>query len=163
MASQGIIGALGRAFHAVGDAVGRARGWLFDGHPMTFGDALDLVNPLQHLPLVSTLYRKITGDVISPAMELAGGALFGGPIGAGLAALGLGLKAGKEAATAPASPTPPVIAALSRPDLRVVLQRHGPPAAVAGARPKPPGGDAVAAAYTRPWIPVQGARVDERA
>lgn len=161
MASQGIIGAVGRVFHAVGDAVGRARDWLFDGHPMTFGDALDLVNPLQHLPLVSTLYRKITGDVISPAMELAGGALFGGPIGAGLAALGLGLKAGKEAATG-APDHPPVAAALSRPDLRVAIQPHGPPAAVAGARPRPPGGDAVAAAYTRPGLTFPVARVDER-
>ena len=162
MATNGIIGTLGRAIHAVGGAVARARDWLFDGHPLTFGDALDLVNPLQHLPVVSTLYRKITGDVISPAMDLAGGALFGGPLGAALAAVGLGIKAGKEAATgAPAHP--PAVAVLSRPDLRVALQRHGPPAAVAGARPRPPGGDAVAAAYTRPGLPSSAGRVDERA
>ena len=162
MSNQGTTGVLGRAFHAVGGALAKAKEWLFDGHPMTFGDALDLVNPLQHLPLVSTLYRKFTGDVISPAMELAGGALFGGPLGAGLAALGLGLKAGKDAADKPPA-TSPVVAALSRPDLRVAMQRHGPPAAVFGARPRPPGGDAVASAYTRPGLPARAASVDEHA
>lgn len=46
-----------------------------------FGDLLDIINPLQHLPIVSSLYRSLTGDEISPASRLAGGALFGGPIG----------------------------------------------------------------------------------
>jgi hypothetical protein len=52
---------------------------------LTFGDLLDIINPLQHIPIVSTIYRAITGDEISPGSRLAGGALFGGPIGAGLA------------------------------------------------------------------------------
>ena len=42
---------------------------------------LDIVNPLQHIPLVSTLYRDITGDEISPTASIVGGGLFGGPIG----------------------------------------------------------------------------------
>lgn len=49
---------------------------------LTFRDVLDVVNPLQHIPLIGTLYRKLTGDTIDPAMRIAGGALFGGPIGA---------------------------------------------------------------------------------
>jgi len=49
---------------------------------MGFADLLDVINPLQHIPLVSTLYRKVTGDVIGPAAQFIGGALFGGPIGA---------------------------------------------------------------------------------
>lgn len=162
MASQGISGVVGRAFHAVGDAVGRVRDWLFDDHPMTFGDVLDLVNPLQHLPVVATVYRRLTGDVIAPAMALAGGALFGGPIGAGLAAFGLAVKSGMAKQPAP-EPVNAAVASLHSPAVRAAMRAHGPPAAVAGARPRPPGGDVVAAAYTRPGLPVHLARVDERA
>lgn len=61
-----------------------------DFHPfgedgLTFGDVFDLINPLQHIPLLGGLYRKLTGDTIDPAMRIAGGALFGGPIGAAVA------------------------------------------------------------------------------
>lgn len=44
-------------------------------------DVLDVLNPLQHIPFVSALYRELTGDTISSAAKLAGGALLGGPIG----------------------------------------------------------------------------------
>jgi hypothetical protein len=47
-----------------------------------FGDIIDIINPLQHIPIVSTVYRKITGDEIGPIARIAGGTLFGGPIGA---------------------------------------------------------------------------------
>jgi hypothetical protein len=53
----------------------------FGDDGLTFGDFLDVINPLQHIPVVSTLYRELTGDEISPAARMAGGALFGGPIG----------------------------------------------------------------------------------
>lgn len=53
--------------------------WGADG--FNFADVLDLVNPLQHLPIVGTIYRAITGDQIAPAARLIGGAVFGGPIG----------------------------------------------------------------------------------
>lgn len=46
-----------------------------------FDDALDVVNPLQHLPVVGTVYREMTGDTMSPAARVLGGVLFGGPIG----------------------------------------------------------------------------------
>ena len=46
-----------------------------------FFDFLDIINPLQHIPILSGLYRKITGDEISPGSRLIGGSLFGGPIG----------------------------------------------------------------------------------
>ena len=32
----------------------------------TFDDLIDVINPLQHLPIVSTIYRAITGDEITP-------------------------------------------------------------------------------------------------
>lgn len=47
----------------------------------TFGDFLDIINPLQHIPIVSTLYREITGDEISATARVFGGTLFGGPGG----------------------------------------------------------------------------------
>lgn len=46
-----------------------------------FGDFLDLINPLQHIPVVSTLYREVTGDQISATARVLGGFLFGGPLG----------------------------------------------------------------------------------
>jgi len=48
----------------------------------TFGDLVDMVNPLHHLPVVGTLYRGATGDEIKPIGRIIGGAVFGGPIGA---------------------------------------------------------------------------------
>lgn len=53
-----------------------------DNDSLTFADLIDTINPLQHIPLVSTVYRSITGDEISPAAKVAGNALFLGPIGA---------------------------------------------------------------------------------
>lgn len=47
----------------------------------TFLDFLDVINPLQHIPFVSTLYRKITGDEIKPSSSIVGNTLFGGPLG----------------------------------------------------------------------------------
>jgi len=54
-------------------------GWGADG--FGFDDFVDIINPLQHLPFVSTLYREFTGDTIAPAARTAGGALYGGPAG----------------------------------------------------------------------------------
>jgi len=49
----------------------------------SFGDLLDVINPLQHIPVVSTIYRELTGDTISAGAQIAGGALFGGIFGFG--------------------------------------------------------------------------------
>jgi hypothetical protein len=59
---------------------------------------IDIINPLQHIPVVSTIYREITGDEISPVARVAGDALFGGPIGAvaGLADATLKEMSGKD-------------------------------------------------------------------
>ena len=46
-----------------------------------FDNVLDIVNPLQHLPVVGTVYRAITGDKIGDVEKVAGDALYGGPIG----------------------------------------------------------------------------------
>ena len=48
---------------------------------LSFADFLDVINPLQHIPVISSIYRAITGDEISLGARLPGGVLFGGPIG----------------------------------------------------------------------------------
>jgi hypothetical protein len=47
----------------------------------SFSDFLSIINPLQHIPVVGTIYRAITGDTIKPAQKVIGGLLFGGPMG----------------------------------------------------------------------------------
>jgi hypothetical protein len=54
--------------------------WNSGGAP-SFKDVLDTINPLQHIPIVSSIYQSLTGDVPSAGAKITGGALFGGPIG----------------------------------------------------------------------------------
>ena len=49
----------------------------------TFLDLVDVVNPLQHLPLVNMVYREVTGDTIKGPAMILGGFLYGGPAGLG--------------------------------------------------------------------------------
>jgi hypothetical protein len=51
---------------------------LFGDDGFDFKDLLDIVNPLQHLPVVGTLYRALTGDALAPGPRILGGTLFGG-------------------------------------------------------------------------------------
>lgn len=55
-----------------------------------FGEVLDTVNPLQHVPGVSEAYRAVTKDKISEGAKFAGhvgfGAAIGGPVGAAIGA-----------------------------------------------------------------------------
>lgn len=48
---------------------------------ISFFDLIDIINPLQHIPVISTIYRSLTGDRIGLAPRLIGGALFAGPFG----------------------------------------------------------------------------------
>jgi hypothetical protein len=48
---------------------------------LSFGDVLDMLNPLQHIPVVSSVYREITGDTINPVSRVAGDILYGGVLG----------------------------------------------------------------------------------
>lgn len=43
----------------------------------SFKDILDMLNPLQHLPVISTLYRKLTGETIGGVARIIGGAIYG--------------------------------------------------------------------------------------
>jgi hypothetical protein len=54
-------------------------------HGFSFHDFLSAINPLQYLPVVGTIYRAVTGDVIPEPLPRAGSllvsGLLGGPIG----------------------------------------------------------------------------------
>ncbi len=70
----------------------------FESFLSFLGAILDVINPLQHIPVISTIYRNITGDEISPMARVAGDALYGGPIGAavGLVDVAVESKTGKD-------------------------------------------------------------------
>jgi hypothetical protein len=68
-------------FDADTDAQAKAIGT--DKIQLGFKDVLDLVNPLQHLPVISELYQSATGDnTMKPAIKTVGDTIYGGPIGA---------------------------------------------------------------------------------
>ena len=54
---------------------------LFGAGGFGFKALVDTLNPLQHLPLVSAVYRESTGEGIGAIPRLLGGGLFGGLIG----------------------------------------------------------------------------------
>ena len=68
------------AFHPFGE----------DG--FSFLDLLDIINPLQHIPVVGTLYRELTGDTLDPLPRIVGSTLFFGPVGAGVSGANVVLK-----------------------------------------------------------------------
>lgn len=71
---------------------------LWENGDFSFGDILDAINPLQHLPVIGTIYRAITGDKIGTAPRLVGDLLFGGPLGfmAGVLSVGIKDQTGKD-------------------------------------------------------------------
>src|SRR5690554_5480943 len=58
-----------------------------------FSDFLDIINPLQHIPVVSTIYRELTGDELGAPARILGGALFAGPLGAAAGAASAAVEA----------------------------------------------------------------------
>lgn len=110
---------------------------LFGADGIGFRDLLDIVNPLQHLPVVGTLYRAVTGDALSPGSRILGGTLFGG-IGGFVTALvnavvenetgsDFGDKALALLQSAPARPESVAAAAPARP--KPIAAPAAPPAA----------------------------------
>lgn len=64
--------------------------WGRDG--FGFDDLIDFINPLQHIPVVSTIYRAITGDEIGVGPRMFGGAVLGGVIGVGMSAVNAAIE-----------------------------------------------------------------------
>ncbi len=48
---------------------------------LNFDALVDTINPLQHIPVVSTIYREVTGDKMGAPAAIIGGALYGGVFG----------------------------------------------------------------------------------
>lgn len=113
---------------------------LFGNDGLSFSDLIDLVNPLQHIPVVGNLYRKLTQDTIDPAVRVAGGALFGGPLGALFATGGMLLEHGAaDTVDAPSAPN----------TVETVADGGGAPGSAAAAVAEAPrGGWLVSAAVT---------------
>lgn len=44
----------------------------------SFDDLVSIINPLQHIPVVSTIYRSLTGETIKPFERILGDTLYGG-------------------------------------------------------------------------------------
>jgi hypothetical protein len=61
-------------------------------HSLSFSEFLSAINPLQHIPVVGSLYRAATGEQILPAARVLGGALLGGPVGLIASAFNAGLE-----------------------------------------------------------------------
>lgn len=53
---------------------------LWDGGKFDFDDVLDVINPLHHIPVVSTIYRENVKDEIGTIPRILGAMLFGGGI-----------------------------------------------------------------------------------
>src|SRR5258708_786450 len=120
------------------DASERNRAW--KGDSFGFRDFLDIVNPLQHLPVISTLYRWISGDTIGALPRMIGDAIYGGPIGfvTGLANAAIKQESGKdvgEQVIALLGGDPSVPAA----DPRTIASKEAPQ----DARSSPPGAAAI--------------------
>ena len=49
----------------------------WEGEKFAFGDFLDIINPLHHIPIVATIYRNFTADKIGFVPRVVGGALWG--------------------------------------------------------------------------------------
>ncbi|MBX3445551.1 MAG: hypothetical protein KF765_02265 [Parvibaculaceae bacterium] len=74
----------------------RAEGRAPEGSELSFADLVDTINPLQHIPVVSDIYRHLTGDALSPQSRVAGGILFGGVIGGVASVLSLAISGDGE-------------------------------------------------------------------
>jgi hypothetical protein len=78
--------------HVTGVAATPASAQTGDGESF-FHHILDVVTPLQHLPVVGTIYRAITGEHIGPIEKIAGDGLYGGIIGAATSAADVAFEA----------------------------------------------------------------------
>jgi hypothetical protein len=56
--------------------------FLWGKQGFSFDSLLQSLNPLEYVPIVSSIYRHVTGDSIGAVASTVGGALIGGPIGA---------------------------------------------------------------------------------
>ncbi len=143
-------------------------------HHTSFHDILSMLNPLQYLPVIGTIYRAATGDQIPEVARRVGsliaGTLLGGPIGAAInVAIMIGEKitgidldqtgqmllAGKEPPDLPGAA--PTSAPSSIPTARTeaAAPAAAPPAAAPPAAAPPAAAAPAAASEAQAWSPAQ--------
>lgn len=85
--------------HAADNAASGTTAPFEKGNTPSFADLIDIINPLQHIPVINTIYRAITGDHEGAMADVIGGTIYGGPIGTAAAIADLGLRdaTGKDA------------------------------------------------------------------
>jgi hypothetical protein len=105
--AQGVTQSFPMVGQNVSWAQGKTAAKAFDGK-LASGDAangksfldnlLDIVNPLEHLPVIGTVYSELTGDKPGDFEQIAGDTLYGGPIGfvSSLASVGFEKLTGKD-------------------------------------------------------------------
>ena len=109
----------------------------------SFHNLLDIINPLQHLPVIGTIYRAITGDHLGAPEKIAGDTLYGGIWGTVSAVADTAFEAitGKDFGatvlalfTGPAKSAQPMLASAAPTDalaFTAATQRDGPDADLA--------------------------------
>jgi hypothetical protein len=71
------VGAGNERAAATASANGAKKLSLWQNGAFGFGDLIDVINPLQHIPIVATVYRNLSGDQIGVGARVVGGALWG--------------------------------------------------------------------------------------
>ena len=59
----------------------------FGDNGLDLNDGFDTLNILQHIPIVSSIYQEVSEQEISAVSKLAGGYLYGGPLGLAFSAV----------------------------------------------------------------------------
>lgn len=114
---------------------------LFLGPDGSFGwdDFIDLINPLQHIPVVAQIYRAVTGDQAYALSQFVGALPFG-PISVASAVIDTTLRAqtGRDAGTDLAAS---ILGVDNRTPEEANLHLVAPPSRDLAAAPEPQGGD----------------------
>lgn len=75
-----------------GKEIGKLEAMSFGSNGLEASDGFDVVNILNHLPVVSEVYKNVSGHDVSAVSKLAGGFLYGGTTGLAFSALDLTTK-----------------------------------------------------------------------
>lgn len=67
--------------HPLADNTTGSGSQFWSGETPSFKDIIDTINPLEHLPVISSIYDYLTGSTPSSGANITGGALYGGPFG----------------------------------------------------------------------------------
>ena len=146
---------------AISDAPDGDPDALFGKEGITFHDVLEMFNPLQHLPVIGTVYRELTGDETKPGVRLIGGLLFGGPTGMLSAGINnaieyhTGRDIGGEIIAAVTGK--PMVTDEAKARLAEYKAKHGTGTAVAGDAPATPTTSALVAANNSTAAPATDA------